>query len=400
VVPHFVEVTRDIKWAYHSFVIARFRILLPFTFSIREGDQFPPIELSRSGSKVRIYPPVTAHVEASAIDVRTTSLQHAIELVRPADAQPVRREISIDGRATIAGSLLQIDFLKNDFDRPNPRNAAEITALWEGGDPSGLELFRVANGFLAAVRTVVRGPYIRDVTANSCFWRLDYLADDGTAVPRQEGLHRWRWGGPIPAIANPLYADAWTVLGKVGPEYIPPTWDTLLLDAYAALPAADALIPQVGASIVLAFTALETFITAALNELAQEANVPAEFWDWMAQRGGDPDRQPKLEEKFDQLLKHLSGHSLREEARLWKGFTDLRNARNKFAHEGVARIGDLHVSTELAKLLVSQAEEIVNWIEHMLPESMRRPKVERLPTLTITAYPMPTSDDAGTHPPM
>jgi hypothetical protein len=376
-------------------VIARFRILLPFTLSIRQGDEFPLIELTSADTKVRIYPPVPAHVEASALDVRTTPLLEVIELLRPSATQPVRPEISIDGRATIPGNLLQIDFSRDDFDRRWPKDATQMMELWEGGDPSGIELFRVANGFLAAMRTVVRGPYIRDVSQRSCFWRVDYLADDGSALPRQEGLYRWRWGGPVPATANPLYADAWTALSKVGPGYIPPMWDTLLLDAYAALPPGDALMPQVGASIVLAFTALESFITAALNELAHEAKVPEEFWEWLTQRGGDPDRQPKLEEKFDQLLKHLSGHSLREDARLWKGFTDLRTARNKFAHEGAARIGDLHVSADLAKLLVTQAEEIVNWVEKLRPESLRRPNVQRLPTLTFTAYPMPASDDAG-----
>jgi hypothetical protein len=369
------------------FVIARLRILLPFNMSIRDGDALPPLDVVRTDYKIRIFPPVLAAGEASALDVRTTPLRDVMALLRPADIQPAKSEIRIDDRDTKPGNLLQVDFMKNDFNRRRPSEMGlTMEALWAGGDPSLLEQFRVANGFLAAVRTVVRGPYIRDVSQNSCFWRLDYLADDGTELPRQEGLYRYTWGGPIPATANPLYAEAWTEVSKVAPEYIPPTWDTLLLDAYAALPPADALMPQVGASVVLAFTALEGFITAAVSELAREANVSNEFWEWITQRNGDIDRQPKPDEKFTDLLKHLTGHSLKEDPRLWKGFTDLRNARNKFAHEGIARIGDIHVSADLAKTLVIQAEEIIDWVERLLPEGMRRPKVGRLPTLSFTAY--------------
>jgi hypothetical protein len=91
------------------------------------------------------------------------------------------------------------------------------------------------------------------------------------------------------------------------------------------------LLPEVGPALVLAVTALETLISATLNQLASSANLPSGLWEWINNRG-DYRKEPSVEEQFDVLLRVLAGKSLRNQSDLWRGFKDLKEARNSFVH--------------------------------------------------------------------
>jgi hypothetical protein len=148
----------------------------------------------------------------------------------------------------------------------------------------------------------------------------------------------------------------------------PPAWHTLLLDAQAAL-------PHVGTAVVLAATALEVFIADLLNLLAKESAAPKPLWDWIVDRDDDFFKQPTVSEQFDTLLKVFTGHSLKEENVLWQAFANLKNARNKFVHEGVARIGNSEssVSQADALALLGHAGAIVEQVREWIPEKHQWP---------------------------
>src|SRR5215469_1401212 len=79
------------------------------------------------------------------------------------------------------------------------------------------------------------------------------------------------------------------------------TWETLILDA-------EALLPDVRASVILAFSALETLITVALDYLVTATPTPPELWEWINKRGWL--KEPSVEEQYKDLLKILTNKSL------------------------------------------------------------------------------------------
>ncbi len=257
-------------------MIARFRILLPFNLSVRQGDELPPHEFTHGEYRVRIYCPCQAAVDpADAETLSPVPLGDIIEQLRPADVQTATHSIRMDDAPTIQANLLQIDFLKADFDRRRI-----LPGGLEAGDPPIRFVFELANGFLARIRTVIRGGEIKPVSPETTFWRLRYLTDNQEELPLNPELFRGIFGTPMSWRATGLNVAIWNKAQTLPPDFRPPTWDTLLLDARS-------LIPKVGPAVVLAYAALETFIEASLKRLASNANLPPGLWDWIDDREGD-----------------------------------------------------------------------------------------------------------------
>jgi hypothetical protein len=95
--------------------------------------------------------------------------------------------------------------------------------------------------------------------------------------------------------------------------------------------------------MVLASTALETRISAALDELVQLVGLNAELWEWINHRSQFW-MEPSTGDQFGILLKTLTGRSLKDDGILWEAFQNIRTARNSFAHEGVAILGGTELS--------------------------------------------------------
>ena len=96
----------------------------------------------------------------------------------------------------------------------------------------------------------------------------------------------------------------WQDIHELPPDYEPPAWEELLLDA-------EAEFPRIGPAIVLAATALEVLISQVLDRLAAQSSLPAPLWQWINRRG----EEPAVDQQYDALLKFFTGHSLKEETR-------------------------------------------------------------------------------------
>jgi hypothetical protein len=219
------------------------------------------------------------------------------------------------------------------------------------------------NSFLVRLRHVGRAPHVRPVSLSKTSWRLQYLSDDEKELPIQEGFLRGRgsirWSLTFVALTQPIWEDVF----QLPADYQPTPWNELLLDALGEL-------PNVGAGIVLAATALEVFIARTIDQLAARSNVPSNLWIWVNDRK-DRDRNPSVEEQFDSLLQILAGHSLKEEAQLWELFMNLKKARNSFVHEGVAKLAKLPIDDNGARQLILAAGDVIKQIQEWLPEDLR-----------------------------
>jgi hypothetical protein len=157
----------------------------------------------------------------------------------------------------------------------------------------------------------------------------------------------------------------WDDIFSLEPQFEPPQWEVLLLDARAAL-------PEISAAVVLSATALEVFITSILDRLAAKRGVSAALWNWINDRGFFL-KEPSTEEQFDFLLKELCGHSLKEDAELWGAFKAIRRARNTFVHGGVPLGSQGQITLNETTQLVINAQKIVAFVKSHLPDDLKWP---------------------------
>lgn len=315
-------------------MIARLLVQLPFEVYVREGEQFPLYEYDVAPYKIRTYLPL-----------RST---------KPSQEDQTDY-IAINDVPAFGADVLRIDFIKYSFDR----------CVVSMDDPSTNMMESAVNSFLIKLRHVGRAPHVRPVRLSNTSWRLQYLNDDESELPAQEGFHRGRggirWSLTFIALTKPIWEDVF----QLPADYRPTPWDELLLDAFGEL-------PNIGAGIVLAATALEIFIARTLDQLAARSKLSPDIWKWLNVRK-DRDRNPSVEEQFDSLLKILASHSLKEEPRLWELFTNLKTARNSFVHEGVAKVGGSPIDDSKAKQLILAAGDVIKKIQEWLPEDLRSP---------------------------
>jgi hypothetical protein len=93
-------------------------------------------------------------------------------------------------------------------------------------------------------------------------------------------------------------------------------------------------------------------------------------------------KQPSAKEKYDEVLLMVTGRSLQEDKNLWKAYEELRTVRNSIVHQGRAvltrttkkkkRLIETDVTSEMASEMITNAENILAWIESILPEDMTR----------------------------
>ncbi len=315
-------------------MLARLFLLLPFSVTVPEGEQYTVIGYQDQGYSVRVMPPGRSDKPGP---------------VGGAD------EIRMDGLPAFQADVLRIDFHRESFNRAKDSPC----------DPPEDVIRRAVNSFLIRLRHVARADQVRPLDYPSGTWRLQYLNDDETELAADEKLVRARGVVRFSLRLIALNKQIWEDIHELPPDYEPPPWEDLLLDAQADL-------PRIGPAVVLAATALEVFISRTLDRLAVLRPVPPELWTWINQRG-DYLREPTVEEQYDSLLKLLTGHSLKTEARLWESFKNLKKARNSFVHEGIAKVGGAAVSIEAARMLVASASEIISKLREWLPQELHWP---------------------------
>lgn len=346
-------------------MIARFRILLPFSIFVRAGDEFPIADIDYGIYRVRIHPPCKAALDPA--DIRPTSpvpLDDVLRQLKPSATPEMCDLVNLNGNRTIEANLLQVDFVKPEFDR---RRSKEGPRPDDECDPPHRLGFAIANNWLQRLRTVSRAGQICILTPTSTFWEMEYLADDESPLPQDPELFRRHAAASTQWKLVGLNRECWDRVNALPHDYEPYGWDRIILDA-------EALLPDIAASLSLANAALEAFSSWWVNQLATLRGMPSGMWDWINERG-DWYKEPSVDERFDVLSRILAGKSLKQETELWKAYKELRGARNKFAHGGKVLIGKTEVSLELAGKLVLRAMDIITWCETLLPATIRRPPI-------------------------
>lgn len=370
-------------------MLARFRVLLPFVFTIPFDSKFVPISFTYKEYRGTLYPPAQANIDSSAADV--TSLIPFADAGANLDAALIAtptQSIKVNERETIQANLLQIDLVANrEFDRDRDRKRAK-----EQTDPPVEVFFEIANYFVKKFRSIGNFVNAQPLTPDAvAVWRIEYLTDEGLQLERDEKFSRSVHATKIRWQQNVLTPDLWNKVTDDFLTFKSYVWDSLLVDARAQN-------DDVNAAIVLANAALEAAVDFALETLAGLSKIPKESFDWLANKR-DFTKQPSAKEKFDQMLFLFAGRSLKtENPKLWKAFLDLRDARNSMVHQGAAVLKkgkeEVEVDAQTAMKMVTDAAAIIVWLEKLLPEECHRQKFRGEYKLQLTT-PARGSDDDG-----
>ena len=144
-------------------MIARFQVLLPYTFYRAAGAEMSAWNTTVGDYAVTIHPPQQALVAPE--DLSGTSpvpLFEAMRGVRPNPDPGVATGVELDGEPSVALNLLVIDFKRDSLDR---------TA--DGGDPPNELAFELANDVLVRLRSVLRVASIRPIPQVGTPTRID-----------------------------------------------------------------------------------------------------------------------------------------------------------------------------------------------------------------------------------
>jgi hypothetical protein len=341
-------------------VIARFRVLLPFTISVRQGAPFVPEEFDHGCSRLKVYAPYQAAANVSELTDLAVPVSDIALALHPADPQMIDPSIIIDGQPTVRANVVQVDVSGPDFDRRAPAPGHP-----QADDPPTALLFEVVNSILHRLRSLLRSPIIHPIDERGSCWRIQYLTDAEELLPEEKGKLKGRGSlGTVMKLTglSPAHWQAALVLPR---EFRTKGWETLLLEAESHLPD---LVP----AILFSSVALEVLIGNALAVLAPTEELAAGLWQYTNNRDRH-DKEPSVADEFDTLLRILTGHSLKEHGHLWTAFMNLKSARNGIVHQGTLTIGGRPITRDQGYDLVTKAKEIANWIDSLLPEGARRP---------------------------
>lgn len=353
---------------------ARLIVPVPFTISTPTEEQFHGWEYRIGDLVVQSRPPTRT-------DRPLVNAPHAM---------------TIDGRPAVHSDAVVLDFVKDSFDR---RAGAPV-------DPPLDVLDAALNGFLSHVRVITRASQVRGISLNETPYQLQYLNDDGSELEPDPAakLVRVRAMKKFSLSVLAVTSNTWDAIHSLDSEYRAPIWFNLLYDAI------EMVRTEAEPAIVLATAAMEVFAARVLDDLAAQSAVPPALWSWINSRDRY-ERNPDLDEQFDDLLKVLCGHSLKEHVGVWDKLMNLRTARNKFVHEGRARVGGSPVDRQTAAQLVLNALEVTRLIRGWLPEALRWPEVELktvvestvqvfgAPAPADTVAPVDASQPGGASPP-
>jgi hypothetical protein len=351
-------------------MIARFQVLIPFPVYVEANlhRNVNPEEITVGTIKAFIHPPHHSLLRIGDASGESEILPGDVpKRLDPANPQPTAPNVSIGGSPAIVGDVLRIDLQAPEFDRST-----------EGIESIVNLAFAFANSWLRRFRTLNRIAWAKPLDEHDVPWKIDMLKDDSTALEIEQG--KWRTRAGIVSSFKWVGIDShvWNAITSLPSNYEPQPSDELLLDAYA-------LVPQVGPAIVLAYTAIETRAAQALDRVAVLTGLNPTLWSWLTNRK-DFTKDPSPAEQLDVLAKALTGKSLKEDQNLWESFIHLREARNRFVHEGKATLGrpPIQVDGSKATALIKGAEEIIDWLENLLPAEERRPRFQSPNQLLIT----------------
>lgn len=182
-------------------MIARFCAVLPFEVIVPQSAVLRPVEFQHGPYHVRAYAPRQGQInpdlrffKLATLPTRLTVPPSVLgEQIRPADRPVTFDGFVMDDDPAVVTNLLQIDFLKDSFDRRKAQGPEQI-------EPTTALIFEIANAFLAQLRTLARAGLtgsLKPSGIRSTFWRVDYLTDEGSPLPEDTDLARLRLHVPI-----------------------------------------------------------------------------------------------------------------------------------------------------------------------------------------------------------
>jgi hypothetical protein len=366
-------------------VIARLRVVLPYFFAVGP-DPLPEFSFRDSEYLITVASPFRSDITADdeLLD-STVTIDQMEERLRPRITTPWPPSFLVDDTPWELCNVVQIDFFR---ERPFDRH--------RGSDPAALDppieyCFDILNSVLARLRIRTMSSFVRPIEPDDVIRRMAYLDESGAEFSsdpegqkiRAVGFRRTK--GQVVTLSSKV----WESLKDLPHDFRPALWDIVLLDAFGLLENVGlrtdiiGMRADLGAALVLAHTAVEMRIDDALPRLVPSSPLSDELWDWISVRGRDLDRQPTVEEKLDILLKTLGGSSLKTNARLWQDYQRLRKSRNAFVHRGHLEYDNEPLTREKADRLLRTAVEVLDFIEHQLPEYQRRPQRVDSGTKTI-----------------
>ena len=349
-------------------MLARVWVHLPYAFHRLPDDSLQPIRFRTGPTFASVYPPIQSISDEPSNDLVNGVPTHLL----PAKDLRLTEMVRINGRATLAVNLLQIDFHAKRFNRR------------EGGSPFQVEpsidrITLAANRILLRYRSLLYAPQVTPISFPWFSFAIHYLKDDEGEFARRNGLLRWRVGRSQPTAASAsITEEIWEPIRTSPTDYDDQQpWHLLLVEAIGLPPTA------LGSKITLAQTALEVRASEALNVLARKRRIRAPIWR-MLMEPDDPMKAPSLTDQLDTLLKVLGGRSLKEDGQLWESFRQLRRARNTFTHEARLMLGKRPMTEADANQLLNAVVRIIAFIDALLPDKDRRLVPRVTAELTIT----------------
>ena len=350
-------------------MVAHFLILLPQPFFLKADVEYVSVSTTTDGIDYVIHSPVQSELRSEA---KGGPVGIILSKVVPAANPGIDQDMTIDGQAVVACDLVRVDAHAPEFDRSS---GFDVKA-----DPVVGHVFELVNRWLILYRTITGATMVRAVSTDSATWRVIYRADDGTELAVSEGSVRGRGMVRVEVAGrSTLTPEFWRDLWSAIPDdYEVARWDELRVDAAE-------LLPNIGAALVLAYTALEIRIDDAIEVLAGSSITDRQVWNWFV-RKRPLAMLPSTEDKAKALFRIFTGSSMADSDEVWRTFTRLRKARNAFAHGGVARNEQGQALTVAdAAALVAESRSVQDWLESHLPPTRRRPTLEQKAEISITA---------------
>ena len=265
-------------------------------------------------------------------------------MLTPAATPRIYPFVRMDGRLVKHANLLQIDFIRDRFERAS--GSAE--------DPPRDTVEAVVTNVVERLRYVIGAPTIREFRLRDTFWTVRYLTDEGNELPEEKGLLRRRVNAPFKFTFTGLDASSWAGVTNLSFSFRPQLWERLYLDA-------QYLLPEVGPALTLAISAIET----AADEMIRDRLKPD------TQKAEKLIAGNRLGKRLDVVAKRITTNSLKDNPALWDAFDRLRRARNAAAHKGTPMLDGVEVTEEVALQIILAVRPVLQWIESLMSPSLR-----------------------------
>lgn len=326
-------------------MIARVAVHIPESLWLQESAQFKPFVAEYNSERVMVYPPLQCPFEVRPDEDGNFNVNDVYCMLTPVQRERVYPFVRMNGEYVKHANLLQLDFIRADFNR----NA--------GGeqDPRRDLIEAVVTNIVARLRYTIGAPTFREFKLLDTFWTVRYLDNEGLDLPEEKGRVRGRVNTPFRFRFTGLDLHSWEATQSLSVDFQPQLWERLFLDA-------QFLLPEVGPALTLAIAAIETAADAMIHDRLRGYLKKA---DALITKN-------RLGQRLDHVAKQLTGVSLKDEPNaLWDAFDRLRRARNAAAHEGVPVIDGAVVDDQVALKMILAIRPVLDWIETRMSPDLR-----------------------------